>query len=985
MQESNSRAITRLAEPWRLALTYLRRPSTLQVFPSAVQLDATRIPYQQLLRVTANAPWFLPRWMGGRRLTFHWEADQQQQQSSVLTKVTPGLALQRELVRAVTHFLTQAIAPVGKEANDLCTQVQAIYRQDRYVRHSHASRLATENVARLQSASALLEPLRRHPLLTPALREQAKHIHAQLERISPFLIDLEPQREAHNRRYLESASQAEASYFDNVESNPLTPEQLQAALVFEDATLVVAAAGSGKSSCIVAKIGFALKAGLFQDHEILALAYNKGAAESLAKRLNEKLSPALGRGVKVQSRTFHSFGLATMVQARGPEYEPKVLKEDAGEEGRFIKDVIADLAENNPQFQRALAEWMVTAPHSDPQPIGVAGDVDECAKRYEECCRQRIRAKRVEGRQSYEPTIPTLDAKIYVRSLEERSIANWLLLRGVPFFYEQLDWEGAKRLNLGLTAKGRKKPYKPDFTYNTSEVLRDGQIRPVLVIHEHFALDSAGRAPDWMGGEVYAKQARSKRAMFALRCKQSLHASVRIVFIETTSAQLRDGSIWLHLEKSLRDARVQVNKPSEEVYRRAVASFRESNDLERLLIDFVLRHKDSGLSSQDVVELARKQPNFLRAQLFLRVASLVSAAYQEALKKADKIDYADMLREAVIALREQQVKTPYRFVLVDEFQDIAQLKADLVKAVLDQAPEASVVFCVGDDWQTINRFSGSDVSIFTGIGQYFQRHTRQLILPRTFRCADGIAEVSRALVLRNPGQIDKPVTAQPARLPHSVRVVLHGEDAEQRVAALEGELLRIEQVGRTLQLALPSVQLLMRTQADGTAPRGLHEEKYLKDLKRRYAGRLVLETMSIHGSKGLEADFVILAGLDSGFRGFPDERAVEPLMELVLPRLSDPNEEERRLMYVGLTRARHQVTVLSNREAPSEYVLELDALRKRFEFIEWSGDEMTRVPCPKCKVGSLRATPSGGSLSCTRTVRCGCHLRVPVAAQSQSA
>ena len=143
--------------------------------------------------------------------------------------------------------------------------------------------------------------------------------------------------------------------------------------------------------------------------------------------------------------------------------------------------------------------------------------------------------------------------------------------------------------------------------------------------------------------------------------------------------------------------------------------------------------------------------------------------------------------------------------------------------------------------------------------------------------------------------------------------------------------------------------------------------------------------MSIHGSKGLEADFVILAGLDSGFRGFPDERAVEPLMELVLPRLSDPNEEERRLMYVGLTRTRHQVTVLSNREAPSEYVLELDALRKRFEFIEWSGDEMTRVPCPKCKVGSLRATPSGGSLSCTRTVRCGCHLRVPVAAQSQSA
>ncbi|MEA9826660.1 UvrD-helicase domain-containing protein [Xanthomonas campestris pv. raphani] len=97
------------------------------------------------------------------------------------------------------------------------------------------------------------------------------------------------------KKYLAYQTQAEADYFNAVESSPLTPEQTAAALVFEDATLVVAAAGSGNSSCIVGKIGFALKSGLFQDHEILALAYNKEAAGSLDKRLLQKLSKAIGR------------------------------------------------------------------------------------------------------------------------------------------------------------------------------------------------------------------------------------------------------------------------------------------------------------------------------------------------------------------------------------------------------------------------------------------------------------------------------------------------------------------------------------------------------------------------------------------------------------------------------------------------------------------------------------------------------------------
>jgi|GEM_PF-5796212 len=130
--------------------------------------------------------------------------------------------------------------------------------------------------------------------------------------------------------------------------------------------------------------------------------------------------------------------------------------------------------------------------------------------------------------------------------------------------------------------------------------------------------------------------------------------------------------------------------------------------------------------------------------------------------------------------------------------------------------------------------------------------------------------------------------------------------------------------------------------------------------------------MSLHGSKGLEADFVVLVGLDSGFRGFPDERPPEPLLDLVLPQLAHENEEERRLLYVGLTRARHQVVVLANGEAPSEYVLELAAMPEQDACIEWMDTGVQRVECPSCKIGSLLPYRfNEDRLDCSRSARCG--------------
>lgn len=778
-------------------------------------------------------------------------------------------------------------------------------------------------------------------------------------------------RHQHNKDFLARTRIDEGDYFCKVESQPLTPSQIDAALVFEDANLTVAAAGSGKSSCIVAKIGYALKTGLFSEDQVVALAFNRKAAEQLAARTEKRLSKQLGRKVRVASKTFHSLGLATMIQARGEDYRPNVLKEDEHEEGRLMAVVLSELAEKDPAFQRAIADWMLTAPFDEPQLIGGGSDLEECERRYERACKAAIRFKNAPkpAPNAYDGSIPTFDQSTYVRSLQERSIVNWLLLRGVEFEYEKADWDGGRHFGL-KGKKGGGRPYMPDFTY-VGKIKRKGQMVQCRVVHEHFGLDAKGNAPEWMGGAAYAKQAKSKREYFQLTARRNDVAKEPVFFFETRSSQFLDGSVFAVLERQLKEHGVVLKDSSEEVRKQALESFREFNDLESLLSKFVLAFKDSGLSKEQVMTRARRSPSPHPTRMFLDVAFRLFDGYQRKLKEQGLIDYADMLREAVAALQTRQVLTPYRLVLVDEFQDISRLRADLVKALLDQAPSESIVFCVGDDWQTINRFAGSDVEVFKGAGDYFNREVATVHLGKTFRCPQGIANVAKELVMQNAGQIDKDVMAHDVTVRSTVRVVEHGPAAADRREALEDQLRWIATKGHDEDAT--SVYILRRTTNDKTAPDGLDTE-YLEELAKRFAPSLKIEEKSVHSSKGLEADYVILPGLDSGFAGFPDERAPQQMLELVLPPQSNPLEGERRLFYVGLTRAIKTAIILTDARRPSEFVQSLVQRDNSDGAVEWVGwDGERRRPCPRCRKGSLVPGWGKGSTAvvCSRSYPCG--------------
>jgi UvrD/REP helicase N-terminal domain len=256
-----------------------------------------------------------------------------------------------------------------------------------------------------------------------------------LTRVQDLLSDDCTARDEYNRQFVLEAKARYARFFETVEKRPLTDEQIEAALAFDDLNLTVAAAGSGKTSVIVAKVGFALASGMFRDDDLLVLAFNRDAANELRRRIRDRLSKALQRNVNVAVRTFHSLGNRLLRDSMDEDVRPEKL--DGSEGKRRFVAAFDRLCRDDAGFRQKLLDWIVSARYGEPKLDPGGPDVDANEQRYHEACRKAIRSKLGEGRRWYAAHVPTLDPKLRVRSFEEASIANWLIPRHVSFEYER--------------------------------------------------------------------------------------------------------------------------------------------------------------------------------------------------------------------------------------------------------------------------------------------------------------------------------------------------------------------------------------------------------------------------------------------------------------------------------------------------------------------------------------------------------------------
>jgi len=367
--------------------------------------------------------------------------------------------------------------------------------------------------------------------------------------------------------------------------------------------------------------------------------------------------------------------------------------------------------------------------------------------------------------------------------------------------------------------------------------------------------------------------------------------------------------------------------------------------------------KAAYLNIKSLVLLAQQDEDHERMQAASFLFEPIYEAYQQRLKATNTIDFEDMIGKAIEYVENGQYQSPYSYLLVDEFQDISASRARLIKGLLNQKPDNSL-FCVGDDWQSVYRFTGSDVTITKDFTKYFG-YTATSVLDKTFRFNNKIGDFASQFVMQNSTQIQKQINSHQQVEHTAVSLIKTNQDQVGLNAALSAISAKTKDKASVLILA-----------------RFNFKKPEIGHLKREYP-KLKCQFMTVHASKGKEADYVIVLGMEKGKHGFPSEKATHPLLELLLPKAEVfAHAEERRLFYVALTRAKHHVYLISDANKASDFIREL--VKDKYEMLteEFIGEgfqeKVADISCSQCKTGYMVARDSqhGSFFGCSQYPLC---------------
>lgn len=304
-----------------------------------------------------------------------------------------------------------------------------------------------------------------------------------------------------------------------------------------------------------------------------------------------------------------------------------------------------------------------------------------------------------------------------------------------------------------------------------------------------------------------------------------------------------------------------------------------------------------------MIESAPEEVRDLFSKRVKLMAPLMKA-WKSALKEEGAVDFSGLIHQAVNILDKGRFISPWKHILVDEFQDISPQRAALLAALRRQNKQTSL-FAVGDDWQAIYRFSGAEMTLTTAFHHHFGEGDR-CVLDTTYRFNDRIGEIANKFVQSNPHQLKKPLNSLTKGNKKSISLL-----PEDQLEAL---------LNKISGYATADERILILARYHHIRP------AVLEKAKTRWP-KLRIDFTTIHASKGQQADYVILLGLQTGKDGFPAAARESVMEQALLPQPEDfPDAEERRLAYVAITRAKQQVWLLFNKENPSGFVEEIKRL-----------------------------------------------------------
>ncbi|MCL1143703.1 UvrD-helicase domain-containing protein [Shewanella gaetbuli] len=769
------------------------------------------------------------------------------------------------------------------------------------------------------------------------LANDIKTALAKLKQIHSWdQADIEKLRE----RYIQSQLSKYADFFKHVESKPLTDMQRRACVVDDNNNLLLAGAGTGKTSVMVGRAGYLIKSGQAQADEILLLAYGRKAADEMDERIKNKLNTD-----DIKASTFHSLGLRIIAEVEGKAPSLSLWAEDEKAKDSWVQSTLETLIEDQ-AYRKQLFEYFSQYYYVEKSQF----DFDSLGDYFQYLTDNDIRTLKGER----------------VKSFGELYIANWLFSHGIEYKYEAKYEHEVSTVDFSQ--------YQPDF-----------YLPDYGVYIEYYGIDEDDRTAPYIDNQQYLE---------SMEWKRQLHNEHDTVCLELFYHQHKKGLLIKQLEDQIKTLEIKESPLPDEAILATLNELGRVTELAKLFSKLIGLYKSACLDSHGLEMVFSNAADAKQTRKAFELLEPILSRYQQQLSASGDIDFEDMIGKALGYIQQGQFLSPWRYIMVDEFQDISEPRARLVKALRDSClpggkPKASL-FCVGDDWQAIYRFSGADVSLTTQFTEYFGP-TAKTYLDETFRFNNSIGDVATQFVTKNPVQLKKDIRSNSTVDYPAVSLIRRGAQEpanqdepslnalEQALNAINKRVEKVEDELSTKSKAQPVVYLLARFWFQ------LPDNVELKQLNRRYP-KLTIQCQSFHASKGKEADYVVVMGMQTGKNGFPSMKVTPPILDAFLPKAEAFEfAEERRLFYVALTRAKHRAYVLADMTDVSPFVIELLKENYAIEQDEFTTSLVQQIfediSCVRCTTGTLK--PRVGNFksffSCSHFPLCdhkeeGCEL-----------
>lgn len=814
----------------------------------------------------------------------------------------------------------------------------------------------------------------------------------------------------HNEKFISDHLVSEKSYLDGIlsEVDPnikLDDEQRKVVLSDEDYTLVIAGAGAGKTTTVSAKVKYLVERKGIRPDQILVISFTNKAVGELQDKINKALK------IDCPVTTFHKTGYAIR---RRQETEERVRIVTEG----YMFNVVNDYLKHNILEYPELVDKLILffgsyfdAPYEGDDLNSFFNYITKADFTTLRGNMDEYTEKVIDQRSGRYVTI----AHERLRSLQEVVIANFLYMNNIEYTYEKTYPYNILRSH---------KPYTPDFTITQGEK---------IAYIEHFGITEDGRNNRYTQEQlnIYKKEVNDKIL---------LHRQHDTDLIYTFSAYNDGRDLLVHLQEELIAHGFELKRrPSKEVFEKIVST-EENKYISRLVkfvCTFIQNFKTNDFVIDDFARFRTSSSNE-RTKLFLTICEQCYLEYSKRLKEYHAIDFEDMINDSARILREEEVqgkKLDFKYIIVDEYQDISRQRFNLTKE-LCKLCNAKVI-AVGDDWQSIYAYAGSDITLFTDFKNTFG-YGLELCITKTYRNAQEVVDIAGGFVQKNLSQIRKALIS-PKHIEHPIVIKTYTEEVDRK--EYEGKGGKYFLIGKCVEEIMdgliskyehPKILLLGRYGFDGynltKSADFIYDDKTGSVRSKKYNADY-FDFMTVHRAKGLGYDHVIIINARNETYGFPSQVQEDPVLKYVVKDdHSYDYAEERRLFYVALTRTKNRVYIITPQQHPSEFVLELirdypqvkvfgkidkepqektqdkrcpvcgyplqSRYKKAYGLKLWictnepeicdfmtnnlAGDEMTIMKCDKCKDGYLIVKDGRGSgpfLGCTnyKADKTGCN------------